>query len=548
MKEEIDKLVLTLGSPIANEQFYALETLKQTIISSTTSMTSVPKSLKYLRFEYTKLKLCYANITDEKTKKLCADIISVIAIVMKDKEFDNDALEYRFLGFCEDVSVWGHEYIRHLTRKIVNVWTKNDLINDNSMSCEEENLSESSKSLKARCLALINKIVPYFINHNAETEAIDLCIKLELLDLLSKYASSLNYERICMYMTKTVLYLSDPDNRKLLKAAAKIYEQFGDISQAMKCALRLNDSDYALKLLETAQPESLQKQLAFLLAKQQYNVPYENLVNANMDELVEIIRNGRLSENFLVLARKLDVVDPKVPEDIYKSHLESNRPTMRSVNLDSAQNNLASSYVNGLVNCGFGKDKLIMGDENGFNWVYKNKEGGKMSTVGTLGWVSQWDVDGGLNCIDKYLYSDDDYIKAGGLLACGVVNARVKNDCDPALALLGEYLTDNKNVLAKASIVGLGVAYAGSSKQECLQLLQPVILNTSIEKFELSCLASLSSGMIAVSTLDGELVTTIIHSIMELSLEQMNHKFAKFMALGLGLTCLGRKEQVMIFN
>jgi hypothetical protein len=38
--------------------------------------------------------------------------------------------------------------------------------------------------------------------------------------------------------------------------------------------------------------------------------------------------NARLSENFLALARDLDIMEPKVPEDIYKSHLEPTRMLM----------------------------------------------------------------------------------------------------------------------------------------------------------------------------------------------------------------------------
>jgi hypothetical protein len=37
--------------------------------------------------------------------------------------------------------------------------------------------------------------------------------------------------------------------------------------------------------------------------------------------LREIISNSRLSEHFLALARDLDVMEPKVPEDVYKTHL-----------------------------------------------------------------------------------------------------------------------------------------------------------------------------------------------------------------------------------
>ena len=34
-----------------------------------------------------------------------------------------------------------------------------------------------------------------------------------------------------------------------------------------------------------------------------------------------IMSNSRLSEHFLALARDLDVLEPKAPEDVYKSHL-----------------------------------------------------------------------------------------------------------------------------------------------------------------------------------------------------------------------------------
>ena len=39
--------------------------------------------------------------------------------------------------------------------------------------------------------------------------------------------------------------------------------------------------------------------------------------------------------------------------------------------VDSALGNLASSFVNGFVNCGFGVDKLLT--EDGNKWLYKNK-------------------------------------------------------------------------------------------------------------------------------------------------------------------------------
>ena len=48
-------------------------------------------------------------------------------------------------------------------------------------------------------------------------------------------------------------------------------------------------------------------------------------------------------------------------------------------NVDSARQNLASSFVNGFVNAAFGQDKLLM--EDGNKWIYKNKEHGKFDAT-----------------------------------------------------------------------------------------------------------------------------------------------------------------------
>ena len=55
-------------------------------------------------------------------------------------------------------------------------------------------------------------------------------------------------------------------------------------------------------------------------------------------------------------------------------------PIGQSSNVDSATQNLASSFVNGLINAGFVHDKLLTTDE-GNKWIYKNKTYGKMSTL-----------------------------------------------------------------------------------------------------------------------------------------------------------------------
>lgn len=260
------------------------------------------------------------------------------------------------------------------------------------------------------------------------------------------------------------------------------------------------------------------------------------------DDLVEIMSNSHLNNHFLNLARELDIMEPKTPEDVYKSHLDNSRAPFGSSQIDSARQNLAASFVNGFVNAGFGNDKLLM--EDGNKWLYKNKEHGMFSATASLGLILLWDVDGGLTPIDKYLYSSEDHIKAGALLACGIVNTGVRNEVDPALALLSDYVLHTNSTMRIGSILGLGLAYAGSNRAAVIDLITPVF---SAEKRsgttnEVLGIAALSLGMIAVGSCNPEVTETLTQTIMERTESDFRDTFSKFLFLGLGLVYLGRQE------
>ena len=107
----------------------------------------------------------------------------------------------------------------------------------------------------------------------------------------------------------------------------------------------------------------MKKQMCLLLARQRINYEVEEDDDDEAEDLNEIIGNEKLSEEFLKVAQDLDVMDPKTPEDIYKSHLAetggfSRRRDAGGAVVDSARANLASTYVNAFVNAGFGQDKV----------------------------------------------------------------------------------------------------------------------------------------------------------------------------------------------
>uniref|UniRef100_A0A8C7UC94 26S proteasome non-ATPase regulatory subunit 2 n=1 Tax=Oncorhynchus mykiss TaxID=8022 RepID=A0A8C7UC94_ONCMY len=189
----------------------------------------------------------------------------------------------------------------------------------------------------------------------------------------------------------------------------------------------------------------------------------------------------------------------------------------------------------------FGQDKLLTDDGN--KWLYKNKDHGMLSAAASLGMILLWDVDGGLTQIDKYLYSSEDYIKSGALLACGIVNSGVRNECDPALALLSDYVLHNSNVMRIGAIFGLGLAYAGSNREDVLSLLLPVMVDSK-SSMEVAGVTALACGMIAVGSCNGDVTSTIVQSIMEKSELELKDTYARWLPLGLGLNHLGKGEAI----
>jgi 26S proteasome regulatory subunit N1 len=169
-----------------------------------------------------------------------------------------------------------------------------------------------------------------------------------------------------------------------------------------------------------------------------------------------------------------------------------------------------------------------------------------LSTVASMGTLMLWDVEGGLDKIDRYTYADEPEIHAGALLAIGIINSAVRLDSDPALALLGitEKLQHPNILVRTAAIMGLGLAYAGSNKEELLEILLPIVADTSID-MQTSAMAALSLGLIFVGSSNDEVSSTIVQTFLDDDRKnQLKDKWTRFMALGLGLLFFGRQEEV----
>lgn len=119
-----------------------------------------------------------------------------------------------------------------------------------------------------------------------------------------------------------------------------------------------------------------------------------------------------------------------------------------------------------------------------------------------------WDVDGGLPQIDKYLYTTDNHIVAGAVLAIGILNCGIKNENDPAYALIHEHVTHPELSVRIAAVIGLGLAYAGTWREEIEELLIPLVMDADTP-IELAGFAALSIGLVFLGTCKQECIEAI---------------------------------------
>ncbi|KAI4602925.1 proteasome regulatory particle base subunit [Pestalotiopsis sp. 9143b] len=531
LKNELDMLVERLSESDASLYKPALEAMKTSIKTSTSSMTAVPKPLKFLRPHYEALVKLYEQWPEGDDKSSLADVLSVIGMTFSDED-RQDTLKYRLLSPSQDIASWGHEYTRHLALEIGEVYGKRVAADEDVQDLVD--------------LALV--LVPLFLKANAEADAVDLMSELEITNKLPEFVDENTYSRVCLYLVSMVNLLTYPDNEEFLRVAHDIYMTYKEFTQAMVIAIRLNDLVLIRRDFEAAESPALKKQLAFLVGRQKISFSFTNPEETDdTREIDEALCNIKLSEYFKNLGKELNILEPKTTEDIYKSHLESNR-VAGMTNLDSARHNLSAAFVNAFVNAGFGKDKMMLSDQDKESWVWKTKDEGMMSTVASMGTLLMWDVENGLDKIDKYTYASEPQIQAGAMLAIGIMNSGVQIDSDPALALLGDAdKLEHKNPMVRAaSIMGLGLSYAGSNKDDVLDLLLPLVTDSS-QEMQISSMAALSLGLTFVGTSNADISEAIVETLMDDGRKsQLTDKWTRFLALGLGLLFFGRQEEVEV--
>ena len=226
-----DNTEATVTVPI---RLKALDVIVTELRTSTSSMTSVPKPLKFLRPHFAVLKALYSEIEAHQEtldiealelRARLADVLAVLAMTMgkpEDRESlrfklksakDHDTMaargaESKYVG--DNIGSWGHEFVRSLAGEIGQEYAAR--VVDGADPDQDATFTDLFR--------MVDVIVPFHLTHNAEAEAIDLLIEVQRLKRLLELdaVDENNYSRICLYLTKTADFMSDPDD---LEVSAK---------------------------------------------------------------------------------------------------------------------------------------------------------------------------------------------------------------------------------------------------------------------------------------------------------------------------------------
>ena len=511
--------------------------LKHEITTSTSSMTSIPRPLKFIRTHFTEIKNFYekfipATEKDKTYKLMLSDLISVILTVVSEKDEEGNELtilSYVLSGTRKDITSWGIEYVRSLCSDIG----------------QEYNIRLEKGEPINELIDLVKMFAPYLIKQHCESDAIDLLIEVESLDEIKNFINENNYKKVCLYLLSIANYSADTDEyRNILELVYNIYfDKFGQYIDAMRVAIKIGNILYIKQTFIKCKDLLTKMQLGFILAQEGIFLDEEDTKIKIDNKTIDIMRNYKLTEYFKVLAKTLELLEPKHPEDVFKSHLEDKK-SQNTKKLESYKINMAYSIASSFINAGYGTEVLLSKKDS--DWIYKNKEEGIQCLIAGMGLVNVWDYLEGPNKVYELAGNkeQDTFKRSGRNIGLGLSLCGIKEENDLAIAVLLEELLD-KNINIKISaLFGLGLAACGTQNDKLFDPIREALQDFSYG-FEVSAFASLTLGLIFIGS-SNEDVFNDLFSILLSRNENAKGKlfenpFFVIYILGIGLLCLGKQ-------
>jgi 26S proteasome regulatory subunit N1 len=164
----------------------------------------------------------------------------------------SDMMDYCLKGTLSNLVSWGHEYLRALSGQIGKQYNKR--------MEKDENTDD--------LMGLVDVIVPQFINHNEEPEAVDLMMETESLAKLNRFCNERNFDRVCRYLCSCSQYAADTDEMvQSYTTAYEIYKSQKQYPDALRVAQKMNNLDLVKEVMEECKDSVTKKQMAFMLGR-----------------------------------------------------------------------------------------------------------------------------------------------------------------------------------------------------------------------------------------------------------------------------------------
>lgn len=531
---------MTPIEPSQNESEYnavqlkAIETIRHEIRSSTSSMTAIPKPLKFLRMHINNLIEFYSDYTKLKptspNKPFISDILSVLSMTLGSDE--RLVLKYCLEGSKTDISGWGYEYLRSLSGEIG--------VEHNSR--EEDAVTDDLDDL-------IDIIIAYFFVHGGELEGCDLLLEVGQLHKCLDHVQREGVERVGKYLFTCTKYITDVEEQDdIFQFVTDLYQKHELYVSALIVLLRRNNHKddiiaFMKALVDKSVDEMVIQQCCYVMSSA--GVCFTELEDILSSEQYAIVGNTLTSQHFKYLLKELDVLAPKSPADVYKVHLEegvsarrlgiSTSASTAASTVDNALENQAKTFVNALVNVGSGQETLLLDNSE---WLFRHKDIGRVCATASIGLVNLWNTEEGFTEADKYSFSKEDSIQGGSLLASGVLSTGVTSEMNATFALLSDHVTKSPEAavdhIRDSAILGLGISYANTQNQDVLELLLPVLLDESAS-IECIGLCVYALGLVFTSSADDNIVASVLQVLID-RIDRITEKDASVVKDKEGLT------------
>lgn len=172
-------------------------------------------------------------------------------------------------------------------------------------------------------MKLVEAIIPYNMTHNAESEACDLAMETDRIDLLEAHVDEKAYARVrptsvfrgcwpfltcvvqvCLYLQSCVPFVAEPTDTVLKQCCLSIFRKFDQWPQAMQMALKLNDLEIITEVFLGAKDKFVRRQLAFMLARQQVVLDLDTLLE-DQEQCVDTVCWREHQPTLMMCARGL---------------------------------------------------------------------------------------------------------------------------------------------------------------------------------------------------------------------------------------------------